>query len=153
MIIDVLSVSGDKLFIKRNDKYCNGSIIEKNKIQSSIIRLQKNINQCEKLLKNKSFTNNASTSKIKKEYKKKLDFETQINSLKEGNELIECSHEFNYLLSNLKSTERIGFHIQYMREIECKLPMYSNEWIEFVYEKHITSSEYISLYEISNNLQ
>lgn len=112
-------------------------------IIEEIQRLEKQLSLTLSKLSNESFLNKASKETVEKEYQKRQDF--MANLIIANN---QWNSQYKSLLYHFETRERIGWHIQYLRECLTKLPLYEKEWFDYVYCENISLIESEQLYNL-----
>lgn len=116
-----------------------------NEIYQEIDRINSLVIKCNQKLLNKSFIENAPKEVVLSENKKKSDFLSKIHSLRQIITQLECGKEHYNLLIKFGSQEKINWHVQYFRETNSVEELYSENWMNEIYNPYITKEEIIKL--------
>jgi hypothetical protein len=133
-----------------------------------IKRLEEQISKCDAKLSNSSFVDRAPKEVILNEQNKKRDFTAQLENLKnqsnksgdyyddERCEFMVRDTKFLILVPRIERKKEflisklgeINWHIQYLREQNTNIEIYSEEWYNYIYNEDITAKEINELFEI-----
>jgi len=144
-----------------------------------IKRLEMQISKCEANLSNDHFLKNAPANIILKEKQKKNDFEAILKTIKkniESEEIKEVNDNkkvlgtfqvkdtlftvilpnkyqdaYDFLIKKFETSEKVNWHIEYLREKKNIFQEYSKEWFDYIYNEDIKEDEIIKLYNIFKN--
>lgn len=104
-----------------------------------------NINKSKAKLSNKKFIENAKKDLVILEEKKLIDF-TNLQKEKKLTELLNnIGYDFILLILKFYDIEQIYYHLEYYREQNCEIELYSKEWFDYIYNSNIKEEEILYL--------